>query len=199
MKPKILLVEDEEILRSSLRMFLDKGNFEIAEAEDEEGALDCLKDDKFNLVITDLFLADGSGFGIMKHLQDNCPETKCIVITGHASLDSAIRALRKGAFDYLLKPFEFTELKDAVDRAIQKQSEEKLINKLDYQQVAKTYGLTKKEIEITKVILTEGVSNAELSEALEISKNTVKVHLRNIFKKVGVESKTALTTLLLSK
>ncbi|HEY3348019.1 MAG TPA: response regulator transcription factor [Nitrospirota bacterium] len=199
LKPKILLVEDEEILRSSLSMFLQKSGYEIREAEDEEGSLDCLKEDKFNLVITDLFLLDGSGFGIMKHLQDNCPETKCIVITGHASLDSAIRALRKGAFDYLLKPFEFSELKDAVDRAIQKQSEEKLINKLDYQKVAKAYGLTKKELEITKLIIAEGVSNAEISEALTISKNTVKVHLRNIFKKLGVESKTALTTLLLSK
>ncbi|HLB24867.1 MAG TPA: response regulator transcription factor [Nitrospirota bacterium] len=195
---RVLLIEDEEILRTSLSMFLNKSGFEVVEAEDEAGALSRLQEDRFNLIITDLFLADGSGFGIMKYLQDYCQEAKCIVITGHASLDSAIRALRKGAFDYLLKPFEYDELKAAVDRAIQRQSEERLIKKLDYQQLTKAYGLTKKELEITKVVISEGLSNADISESMGISKNTVKVHLRNIFKKVGVESKTALTTMLLS-
>ena len=197
-KGRVLLVEDEETLRASLSMFLKRNGFEVIEAEDEEGALVRLKEDDFNLIITDLFLADGNGFAIMKYLQDCCQEAKCIVITGHASLDSAIKAIRKGAFDYLLKPFEYDELKAAIDRAIQKQSEEKLINKLDYLKISRNYRLTKKEMEIIKIIISEGVSNAEISENLSISKNTVKVHLRNIFKKMGVESKTALTTLLLS-
>ncbi|MHB8174667.1 MAG: helix-turn-helix domain-containing protein [Nitrospirota bacterium] len=197
-KCKVLLVEDEDLLRASLSMFLKKNGFEVLEAQDEEGALVRLKGDKFHLIITDLFLADGNGFGIMKYLQDYCQDAKCIVITGHASLDSAIKALRKGAFDYLLKPFEFDELKTAIDRALQKQSEEKLVRKLDYHKISKNYGLTKKEMEIIKIIVSDGSSNATISENMSISKNTVKVHLRNIFKKVGVESKTALTTLLLS-
>ena len=196
---KVLIVEDEQVLRSSLSMFLRKSGFEVDEAEDEAGALASLKEDNFNLVVTDLFLSDGDGFGIMKFLQDNMHETKCIVITGHASLDSAIRAIRKGAFDYLLKPFEYTELKAAVDRVFEKQGDEKFVRKIDFQKVARLYSLTKKEVEIVKIIVSEGLSNAEISERLNISKNTVKVHLRNIFKKVGVESKTALATLLISK
>lgn len=198
-KSSVLLVEDEELLRSSLSMFLKKSGLDVTEAEDESGALLSLKGKSYNLVITDLFLSDGSGFGIMKHLQECCQDTKCIVITGHASLDSAIKALRKGAFDYLLKPFEYVELQAAIERAIERQSEEKLIKRVDYQKIAKTYSLTKKELELTKIVISEGLSNADISEALKISKNTVKVHLRNIFKKVGVESKTALTTMLLSK
>ncbi len=197
-KCRVLIVEDEEILRAGLSMFLKKNGFEVFEARDEEGALANLKGEKFNLIITDLFLAGGNGFGIMKYLQDYCQEAKCIVITGHASLDSAIGALRKGAFDYLLKPFGFDELKTAIDRALQKQSEEKLIKKLDYNKIAKGYGLTKKETEIIKIIVSEGSSNADISESLGISRNTVKVHLRNIFKKMDVESKTAMTTLLIS-
>lgn len=199
LKGNVLLVEDEELLRSSLSMFLKKSGLDVTEAEDESGALLSLKGNSYNLVITDLFLSDGSGFGIMKYLQECCQDTKCIVITGHASLDSAIKALRKGAFDYLLKPFEYVELQAAVERVIEKQSEEKLIKRVDYQKIAKTYSLTKKELELTRIVISEGLSNADISEALKISKNTVKVHLRNIFKKVGVESKTALTTMLLSK
>lgn len=198
-KSTALLVEDEELLRSSLSMFLKQLGLDVTEAEDESGAISCLKGNSYNLVITDLFLSDGSGFGIMKYLQECCQDTKCIVITGHASLDSAIKALRKGAFDYLLKPFEYVELQAAIERAIEKQSEEKLIKRVDYQKIAKTYSLTKKELELTRIVISEGLSNADISEALKISKNTVKVHLRNIFRKVGVESKTALTTVLLSK
>jgi len=198
-KCSVLLVEDDELLRTSLSMFLKKCGLDVTEAEDESGALLSLNVSSFNLVITDLFLSDGSGFGIMKHLHECCQDTKCIVITGHASLDSAIKALRKGAFDYLLKPFEYVDLKASVERAIEKQSEEKLVKRVDYQKIAKTYSLTKKELELTKVLISDGLSNADISEALKISKNTVKVHLRNIFKKVGVESKTALTTMLLSK
>jgi len=198
-KCSVLLVEDEELLRSSLSMFLKKSGLDVTEAEDESGALSRLKGNSYNLVITDLFLSDGSGFGIMKYLQECCQDTKCIVITGHASLDSAIKALRKGAFDYLLKPFEYVELQAAIERVIEKQSEEKLLKRVDYQKIAKTYSLTKKELELTRIVISEGLSNADISEALKISKNTVKVHLRNIFKKVGVESKTALTTMLLSK
>jgi len=195
---KVLLVEDEDILRTSLHMFLKKSGFEVKEAEDEEGALKSLKEDGFNLVITDLFLADGSGFGIMKYLQECCPDVKCIVITGHASLDSAIRALRKGAFDYLLKPFGYEELRSAVEKALVKQSEDKQVKKVDYQKLTRLYGLTKKELQITRIVISEGLSNDEVAERLKISRNTVKVHLRNIFKKVGVESKTSLTTTLLT-
>ena len=148
-KCSVLLVEDEELLRSSLSMFLKKSGLDVTEAEDESGALLSLKGKSYNLVITDLFLSDGSGFGIMKHLQECCQDTKCIVITGHASLDSAIKALRKGAFDYLLKPFEYVELQAAIERAIERQSEEKLIkegrlpenskNLFPYQKRAGTY------------------------------------------------------------
>lgn len=197
-RPRVLLVEDEEILRSSLALFLDKAGYEVFEAVDEKGALASLDRSELNLVITDLFLSDGSGFGIMKHIQERCPEVKCIVITGHASLDSAINALRKGASDYLLKPFEYGELKEAVERAVYRQSEERLVKKVDYQDLTRRFDLTKKELLVTKLVITEGLSNDEMAERLKISKNTVKVHLRNIFKKIGVESKTALTTLLLT-
>lgn len=198
-RPRVLLVEDEDILRTSLALFLQKGGYDVEEAVDEKSALERLDGaGGVNLVITDLFLSDGDGFGIMKHIQDRCPDVKCIVITGHASLDSAIKALRKGAFDYLLKPFEYDELRDAVERAIEKQSDERVVKKVDYQEIGRRFELTRKELLVTKLVISEGLSNDEMAEKLKISKNTVKVHLRNIFKKMGVESKTALATMLLS-
>jgi len=197
-RKNVLLVEDEELLRSSLSLFLGRCGYNVKEAEDEVQALACIKDEDFGLVITDLFLTNGSGFAVMKHLQDCCPEVRCIVITGHASLDSAIRALRKGAFDYLLKPFDYDKLKSSVERAFERRADEKYVRRVDIQKISRSYGLTKKEAFITKVVITEGPSNDEMAEQMKISRNTVKVHLRNIFKKVGVDSKTTLTTTLLS-
>lgn len=194
----ILLVEDEELLRNSLEAFLGSKGFDVTVAEDEHGALELIKNNRFNIVVADIYLGDGSGFGLMKYIQDSCPEVKCIAITGHASLDSAITALRKGVCDYLLKPFGYPELVQSIQKALKAQEDEGQTTKLDFDSFAKVHGITRKEIMLVRHIVTEGLSNDDLADKLEISKNTVKVHLRNIFKKVGVESKTALASKFLS-
>ena len=90
-KPKILLVEDEEILRESLALYLSRCGYDVTEAGDVREALGHARADKcMNLVVTDLMLPDGDCYGIMSFVAETCPETKCIVITGHASLESAI-------------------------------------------------------------------------------------------------------------
>lgn len=195
---KVLLVEDEEILRKSLAMFLRNSGHDVVEAEDESGALGLLKTGTFNLVIADIFLGEGNGLGLMSHIREHNPRVKCIAITGHASLDYAIKALRKGVSDYLLKPFKYQDLMDAVDNALRVQAEEGKSKKFDFDGFARQYHLTRKEQVIVRTLVTQGLSNDDLAETLNISVNTVKVHLRNIFRKVGVESKTALASKLLS-
>jgi len=135
---------------------------------------------------------------VIMYAHENRPDTSCIVITGHGTLDSAIRALRKGACDYILKPFSYDQLKTSVEKILNRQADEKIIKKLDFQKVAKDFDLTRKEIAIVKTLMSEGLSNDELAARMDITRNTVKVHLRNIFRKVGVESKAALTARLLS-
>jgi DNA-binding NarL/FixJ family response regulator len=195
---RVLLVEDEEILRKSLAMFLRNNGHEVVEAEDEAGALELLKAGSFNLVVADIFLGNGNGLGLMSYINEHSPRVKCIAITGHASLDYAIQALRKGVTDYLLKPFKYTELVAAMDKALKSQAEEKKVRKFDVEEFSRQYRLTGKEQQIVSTLVTQGLSNDDLAEVLNISVNTVKVHLRNIFKKVGVESKTALASKLLA-
>jgi len=194
----ILLVEDEELLRDSLKAFLDSRGFDVTVADAEGVALELLKANEYNIVIADIYLGDGSGFGLMKYIQESSPEVKCIAITGHASLDSAITALRKGVCDYLLKPFSYLELMESVNKALKVQEEEGQTTRLDYDKFAAEFGITKKELILIRHVVSEGLSNDDLADKLDISKNTVKVHLRNIFKKVGVESKTSLASKFLS-
>ena len=195
---KVLLVEDEEILRKSLALFLKNNGHDVVEADDEESALLKLNAGGFNIVVADIFLGNGNGLALINHIRERDPRVKCIAITGHASLDYAIQALRKGVTDYLLKPFKYSELTDSMDRALKAQSEESKTGKFDFEGFARQYSLTRKEHQIVKTLVTQGLSNDDLADALKISVNTVKVHLRNIFRKVGVESKSALASKLLS-
>lgn len=195
---KVLLVEDEDLLRNSLALLLKKRGHEVVEAQDEPGAIEHLKSDCFNLVVADIFLGSGNGLGLMSYISNNCPKVKCIAITGHASLDSAIHALRKGVTDYLLKPFDYDDFIASVDNALRVQAEEYKASNIDFDGFAKLYNLTKKEQHIVNTLVTHGFSNDDLAATMNISVNTIKVHLRNIFRKVDVESKTALVSKLLS-
>jgi len=195
---KVLVVEDDRELLESLGSFLREEGLEVIEALTEADGLAALKDLDCNLVVCDLYLGEGTGFELMRYLQEHRPEVKTIVITGHASLDSAIRSLRKGAFDYLLKPFGYFELMESVRKALEKQSDEASAARIDFDKFGADYGLTRKEKEVVQVVVKEGLANEDIAERLNISRNTVKVHLRNIFKKVGVESKTALASRLLA-
>jgi len=195
---KLLLVEDEEVLRKSLALFLKNNGHDVVEAEGEPEALELLGSNGFDLVVADIFLGEGSGLGLMSYIREQSPRVKCIAITGHASLDYAIQALRKGVTDYLLKPFKYSDLIDSVNNAIIQQDEESRPVKFDYDGFARKHKLTRKEQLIVKTLITQGLSNDDLAVSMNISVNTVKVHLRNIFRKVGVESKTALASKLLS-
>jgi DNA-binding NtrC family response regulator len=101
----------------SIKVLLSNIGYEVDTAEDGKMGIEKLKVDKFDLVITDLMMPELDGFAVMKHIKENCPGTLVIVITGYASVESAVRAIRSGAYDYILKPFDFEIIKISVERA----------------------------------------------------------------------------------
>ena len=129
--PKILIVDDEPRMCESLRLLLGKQGYDIQTATSGNEALGLISHESFDLALLDLVMPDMDGHQLMDQINANFPDTIVIVITGHASLDSAVWALRRGAYDYLRKPFEYEELIKRVQNAInQKQltSEKALIN-----------------------------------------------------------------------
>ncbi|MFH1673578.1 MAG: response regulator [Pseudomonadota bacterium] len=117
-EPRILIIDDEPQMCESLRVFLEGYGYEVRTASDGKKGIECLADDLFSLVITDMVMPDTDGLAIMDYIKANCPDTLVIVMTGHASVQSAIDALRKGAYDYLEKPFEPDKLNAIVQRAM---------------------------------------------------------------------------------
>jgi DNA-binding NtrC family response regulator len=105
-QPTILLIEDEARLRRNLQILLQNDGYCVVTAEHGEEGLQRLQEETFDLVITDLIMPKMDGFEVMEYLQKHYPETVVVAITAYASTESAIQALRRGAYDYIAKPFD---------------------------------------------------------------------------------------------
>jgi signal transduction histidine kinase len=117
----ILVVDDEDSIRSILTNVLEDDGFAVTEADSGEAALELFKQRVFDLVISDIVMPGISGIELLEKIKDLYPDTQVIIITSHASLDTAVQALRCGAYDYLFKPFGDLSLISAVTkRAIEK-------------------------------------------------------------------------------
>jgi DNA-binding NtrC family response regulator len=118
----ILVVDDDKIILDSLCEFLSLEGFQTSGAETLKSALDELQEQSYSLVITDVNLPDGDGFELLEAVRKEYPQTVVIAITGYGSIESAVKAIKRGAYDYLTKPIIDDELRLAVERAINQQS-----------------------------------------------------------------------------
>jgi DNA-binding response OmpR family regulator len=119
-KARILIVDDEGAVRASLRKALSQGGIVIEEATSGEEALEMLSLSPFELVLTDIRMNEVSGLDLLATIKNQWPDTVVILLTGYASLDSAIQALRQGAHDYLIKPASIHEVRASVREGLDK-------------------------------------------------------------------------------
>jgi DNA-binding NtrC family response regulator len=118
---KILVIDDDDSGREALTMLLQSVGYEVTSAATGESALDLIDREQYQVIVSDLFLPDKSGLDILQNVQKVSPATEVIVVTGHASAQTAVRAMKEGAFDYITKPIDFDELKIVVFKALEKQ------------------------------------------------------------------------------
>jgi len=116
--PKVLIVDDEPRMCEGLKRLLNGLNYELKISNSAREAIECLEKNSFDLVLLDMLLPDISGRKVMDYIKIQCPDTMIIVITGHASMETAIGTLRKGAYDYIRKPFEPDDLLTTVKNAL---------------------------------------------------------------------------------
>jgi signal transduction histidine kinase len=119
-KPTILVVDDEESVVLTIRAILQLDGYEVQTSTSAAQARDVIRTQEFDLVLTDLRLEDGDGVDVMRAAHERSPDTITIMLTGYASLESAVQALRAGAYDYLIKPSEVEELRATVGRGIER-------------------------------------------------------------------------------
>lgn len=117
---KILVVDDEKGLREVLSIMLKRAGYAVIEATDGEEAIGHINKEIFDLVITDLRMPKADGMEVLKAVKSSSPETVVLVITAFATADSAVDAMKQGAYDYLTKPFQVDEVQLIIRNALEK-------------------------------------------------------------------------------
>ena len=116
---RLLVVDDDQNLLELVRARLNGANYDVVVAGDAEAAVDATKRGKFDLSIVDLRIADQDGMTLMERLHSVNPEMPVIILTGYASIESAVEAMKRGAYTYLTKPFDPRELFLQIERALE--------------------------------------------------------------------------------
>ncbi len=118
---RILVVDDETSMRQLLEITLRKEGHRVTMAESGQKAVEAFSKAAYDLVIFDIKMPDRSGVEVLRVVKQSAPETPVIMITAYSSAETAVEALRLGAYDYIAKPFEIDELKVTIKNALEKQ------------------------------------------------------------------------------
>jgi len=116
---QILLIDDEDDIRETLTTLLNMNGYTVTALPDGPSAIEEVKKEKYQMVITDLMLPEMNGIDIIKNIKEVDPDIQCIVITGYATVSTAVEAMKAGAFDYLMKPFNSSEIMMLIKRALE--------------------------------------------------------------------------------
>lgn len=114
---KILVVDDEKGICENVQKILAKNDYEVTQALSVKEALDMMANDSFSLLISDIVMPEKNGLELLKVVKDQWPLTKVIIMTAYASTDTAMKAIRLGALDYIPKPFTPKEIRETVEKA----------------------------------------------------------------------------------
>ena len=119
-KGKLLIVDDEKIAVEKLESVMKKEGYEVKGTNSGESSLKILKEQMFELVLTDVHMGKVDGIVVLSKCKELYPDSEVIIITAYASLSSAIEIMKKGAYSYIAKPFKLDEVRKVVEEAIEK-------------------------------------------------------------------------------
>jgi len=183
----IFIIDDDASVRRSLSMFLAANNFYV---ESYTGSEEYLARETFSgtgCVVLDVNLEGKSGFDLQEDLVNMNSHLPIIFITGRGSIHMSVQALKKGAVNFLEKPFADEELLQSINEALA-MSRKLKTEKEEIQKAQKLIAtLTPRESEILKYVVT-GMLNKQIAAELQIAEQTVKLHRQSICEKLGVKS-----------
>jgi two-component system response regulator GlrR len=167
---KILVVDDDRNLIEVVKMRLESANYNVTAAITEQEALLAVKGQSLDLCLLDLMLSDQDGISLMEEVHAINPELPAIILTAHGSIESAVEAMRKGAYSYLTKPFEPRDLLLQIERAL----EHRRLNS----EVKRLKGLLEEKYDFDNIIARSAKMRAVLDVVARIAKldSTVYLH-----------------------
>ena len=196
---KIMIADDHSMIREGLKNLLElDGDIQvIAEAVDGEDCLNKLQVVKPDVLLLDINMPKKNGLEVLKSLKSKKSKLKVLVLTVHNEIEYLMKTVDIGVNGYVLKDSESAELKKAIFTVAEGETyiQPSLIPALNAKMIEtnkdaeKIKSLTKRELDVLK-LLAVGMYNKEVGKRLEISERTVKNHVSNIFKKLGVTDRT---------
>ena len=124
-KGRILVVDDEKSMREILEIFLENEGYFVSVANNGETAVEALKRDIFDLIISDMKMPRMGGLELLKNVKESSPDTIFVVMTAFGTTESAVEAMKLGAYDYIQKPFKMDDIRLVVKNALEKQKLQK--------------------------------------------------------------------------
>jgi C4-dicarboxylate-specific signal transduction histidine kinase len=155
---QILIIDDDPGIRTTLSDILEVGGYEVKDFGTAGKALDFLKKNSFDVIFVDLKLPDMDGMKLLEQIKLINPESAVIMITGHASIATAVKALNEGAYAYIVKPFDLDELKTIVKKAIKE-----IRLSLENKELIDQLQITNRELEKYKKSLEERTAELTLA------------------------------------
>jgi FixJ family two-component response regulator len=183
----IFIVDDEEIVRRGLSLLLRSAGYSV---ETFSSVADFLAMDAYvdaGCILLDIFMGSESGLDLQETVTGRFTNLPVIYMSGHGSIGMSVHAIKKGAINFLSKPFEDLQLFEAVEEALAKSME--IIKNRREMSALKTMvdSLTSREVEIFMLVIT-GMLNKQIAGKLNIAEHTVKLHRGRITEKLGVKS-----------
>ncbi len=189
---RLLVVDDDEQIHR-LFEFCFSGEYGFDFASTGEEALGLVGEREFPVVILDLNLSGQSGLELLPAFRRASTHQKIIILTGHASKESAIRAVNSGVFRYLEKPFTHSQIRQVIKEGFDSYFEERMAAKDPPSSLSELalLGLSHREAQIASHVL-KGETNNEIASRLALSTRTVEKYLQSIFSKLKVHSRMKL-------
>lgn len=169
-KERILVVDDDENLIEVIRMRLESAGYKVVAELKEEDAIEAVKSMPFDICILDLQLSDSDGISLMENFHKINPGLPAIILTAYGSIESAVDAMRRGAYSYLTKPFDPRELLFQIEKALD--------NKRLFSEVKRLQGLLEEKYDFANIIAKSEKMQRVLEQVSRISKtdSTVYIH-----------------------
>ena len=132
-KRRILVVDDEKSMREILEIFLENEGYSVSAANNGELAVEALRRDIYDLIISDMKMPKMGGLELLKNVKESSPDTIFVVMTAFGTTESAVEAMKLGAYDYIQKPFQMDDIRLVVKNALDKQKLQKDVSILKNQ------------------------------------------------------------------
>ncbi len=193
---RVLVADDEQSMREFLEYLLEKEGLAVRTASDGREALDILRNDSdFDLVISDLRMEDVDGLQLLRQVRELDADLPFILVTAYASSDTAIEALKLGAYDYVTKPFQVEELRNLIRNALQTSTLKRQVKMLESEraQNSRLVGVSAPMLEIYKLIGT--VATSDSTVLIFGESGTGKELVANAIRKSGQRKKRAFVSI----